>query len=44
MVTMLSYDGTGCLGLTLDPGVVPDTGAFARCLRDGVAEVLALAP
>jgi diacylglycerol O-acyltransferase / wax synthase len=44
MVTMLSYDGTGCLGLTLDPGVVPDTAVFAQCLRDGVDEVLALAP
>ena len=44
MVTMLTYAGTGCLGLTLDPDVVPDTEAFARCLRDGVDEVLALAP
>jgi hypothetical protein len=43
MVTMLSYDGTGCLGLTLDPAVVPDTAVFARCLREGVDEVLALA-
>jgi WS/DGAT/MGAT family acyltransferase len=44
MVTMLTYDGTGCLGVTLDPDVVPDTAAFAQCLREGVDEVLALAP
>lgn len=43
MVTMLSYDGTGCLGVTLDPDVVRDTVAFAQCLREGVDEVLALA-
>jgi WS/DGAT/MGAT family acyltransferase len=44
MVTMLTYDGIGCLGVTLDPDVVPDTAAFAECLRGGVDEVLALAP
>jgi diacylglycerol O-acyltransferase / wax synthase len=40
MVTMLTYDGTGCLGVTLDPEVVPDTEVFATCLREGFDEVL----
>lgn len=42
MVTMLSYAGTCCLGLTLDPRAVPDVAAFAACLEAGFDEVLAL--
>lgn len=43
MITLLSYDGTCCLGLTLDPGVVKDRKVFADCVDAGFAEVLALA-
>lgn len=42
MITMLSYAGTCCLGLTLDPRAVPDTAAFSACLAAGFGEVLAL--
>jgi diacylglycerol O-acyltransferase / wax synthase len=43
MVTMLTYAGTGCVGLTLEPGTVRDRERFDRCLREGFEEVLALA-
>lgn len=42
MVTMLSYAGTCCIGVNVDPVLVPDTEVFATCLRDGFEEVLAL--
>lgn len=44
MVTMISYHGTCCLGVNLDPAAIPDTTVFADCLRDGFDEVLALRP
>jgi diacylglycerol O-acyltransferase / wax synthase len=43
MVTMLTYDGTGCVGVTLDPDVVSDPAVFAECLREGFDEVLGCA-
>ena len=43
MVTMISHDGTCCIGVTADAAAIPDVKHFARCLRDGFDEVLALA-
>jgi hypothetical protein len=42
-VTAFSYDGTMQLGLTMDAAAVPDPDVFLACLREGVAEVLAVA-
>jgi hypothetical protein len=42
MITMLSYAGTCCIGVNVDPVLVPDAELFATCLRDGFEEVLDL--
>jgi diacylglycerol O-acyltransferase / wax synthase len=42
MVTMVSYDGTCCLGVNLDPDVITDVDLFEDCLDKGFGEVLAL--
>jgi diacylglycerol O-acyltransferase len=42
MVTMVSYDGTCCLGINLDPDVITDLDLFEDCLDKGFDEVLAL--
>jgi WS/DGAT/MGAT family acyltransferase len=42
MVTMVSYDGMCCIGVNVDPDVVPDIELFERCLAEGFDEVLAL--
>jgi hypothetical protein len=42
MVTMVSYDGTCCLGINLDPDVITDLDRFEDCLTKGFDEVLAL--
>jgi WS/DGAT/MGAT family acyltransferase len=42
MVTMVSYDGTCCLGINLDPDVITDLDLFEDCLSKGFDEVLAL--
>jgi len=41
-VTLLSYNGTCGVGVTLDAAAVPDTKVFMACLRAGFEEVLAL--
>jgi diacylglycerol O-acyltransferase / wax synthase len=43
MVVLVSHDGTCCVGANIDPAAVTETGLFARCLREGFDEVLALA-
>lgn len=43
MVTVVSYDGTCCIGVNLDPAVIGDVAAFEDCLRGGFDEVVALA-
>jgi diacylglycerol O-acyltransferase len=43
MVTMVSYDGTCCIAVNFDPDAVPDAEVFSACLREGFAEVTALA-
>jgi WS/DGAT/MGAT family acyltransferase len=41
-MTLLSYDGTCCVGVTVDTAAVPDHDVFLQCLREGFDEVLAL--
>ena len=43
MVTMLSHDGTCCVGITADAAAIGDVDRFAACIRAGFDEVLALA-
>ena len=43
MVAMITYAGTCCIGVNVDPDVVPDDDVFEKCLRDGFHEVLDLA-
>ncbi len=42
-LTLLSYDGTCSVGITLDTAAVPDCDVFVECVREGFEEVLALA-
>jgi diacylglycerol O-acyltransferase / wax synthase len=42
MIAMISYDGTCCIGLNVDPDVIGDLEIFETCLREGFDEVLAL--
>jgi diacylglycerol O-acyltransferase / wax synthase len=41
-LTLLSYDGTCCVGVTIDTAAVPDYDVLTDCLREGFEEVLAL--
>jgi diacylglycerol O-acyltransferase len=43
MVAMITYDGTCCLGLNVDPDVFQDGDVLTRCLEEGFAEVAELA-
>jgi hypothetical protein len=42
MVAMITYQGTCCLGLNVDPDAFPDLDVLRRCLREGFDEVLRL--
>jgi diacylglycerol O-acyltransferase / wax synthase len=44
MIAMITYNGTCCLGLNVDPDAFPESEILSRCLREGFDEVLALAP
>ncbi|MGO9343565.1 MAG: WS/DGAT domain-containing protein, partial [Acidimicrobiales bacterium] len=41
-LTLLSYNGTCCVGITSDTAAVPDHDVFIECLHEGFEEVLAL--
>ena len=41
--TLLSYNGTCCIGFTLDAAAVPDGDVLVECMRQGFEEVLELA-
>jgi len=43
MIAMISYDGTCCIGLNVDPDAIGDLEIFETCLREGFGEVLDLA-
>lgn len=40
--SLLSYDGTCCVGITMDTAAVPDPDVLAECVREGFEEVLDL--
>lgn len=40
MVAMITYDGSCCLGLNVDPDVFEDADVLELCIRDGFEEVL----
>ncbi|MCB0982298.1 MAG: DUF1298 domain-containing protein [Acidimicrobiaceae bacterium] len=42
-VTLMSYDGTCCMGVNMDAAAVGDPDVLIECLRAGFAEVCALA-
>jgi WS/DGAT/MGAT family acyltransferase len=44
MAALVSHSGTCCLGFNMDPAAVTDPELFMECQRDGLDEVLALAP
>lgn len=44
MASMVSHNGTCCIGVNLDPAAVTNPELFAECLRAGFDEVLALGP
>ncbi len=39
-VTLLSYDGTAGIGVSMDDAAIPDRATFAECLGRGFAEVV----
>ena len=41
-VTLMSYDGSCCIGVNTDAGAVDDPDVFLECLREGFDEVLVL--
>ena len=41
-VTLMSYDGTCCIGVHLDTAAVTDPDLMMECLHNGFAEVVAL--
>lgn len=42
MITLLSYDGTCCVGLNTDTQAITDAGGLADDLQAGLKEVVAL--
>jgi hypothetical protein len=36
MITLLSHDGTCCIGSNVDPAAITQPGLFADCLSDGL--------
>jgi diacylglycerol O-acyltransferase len=42
MATLVSHQGTCCIGITVDHQAVPDADALLRCLEEGLAEVLSV--
>lgn len=43
-ITLMSYDGTCCIGINSDTAAVPDPDVLRSCLEAGFAEVCALVP
>ena len=41
-LALLSYNGTCCIGISVDAAAVPDPAFLAQCFREGFDEVLAL--
>jgi HAD superfamily hydrolase (TIGR01490 family) len=43
MITLISHDGTCCIGVNLDPAAITEPSVLVDGLREGLAEVVALA-
>ena len=41
-ITLISYEGTCCIGVNTDVAAIPDGDRFLRCLREGFDEVVAV--
>lgn len=44
MITLVTHGHTCCIAVNLDPAAITEPERFGRCLEEGFAEVLALAP
>lgn len=42
-ITLMSYNGTCCIGVNMDAAAIPDPDVMVECLRAGFAEVCSLA-
>lgn len=42
MVSLISHGDLCCIGVNLDPAAITDAARFARCLREGFDEVIAV--
>jgi hypothetical protein len=42
MITLISHDGTCCIGINMDAAAITDPVLFQRCLDQGIDEILAL--
>jgi hypothetical protein len=42
MITLISHDGTCCIGINMDAAAITDPALFQRSLSKGIDEVLAL--
>ena len=42
MITLISHDGTCCIGVNLDPAAVTEPRVLVQGLRDGLDEVVGL--
>jgi diacylglycerol O-acyltransferase len=42
MITLISHDGTCCIGVNMDAAAITDPVLFQRSLRQGIDEILAL--
>jgi hypothetical protein len=43
MITLISHDGTCCIGINVDPAAVARPQVLVECLQEGLDEVVALA-
>jgi diacylglycerol O-acyltransferase / wax synthase len=41
--TLLSHDGTCCVGINIDTAAVPDPDVLVECMREGFEEILVMA-
>jgi WS/DGAT/MGAT family acyltransferase len=44
MITLISHDGTCCIGINMDAAAITDPALLRRSLREGIDEILALRP
>ena len=44
MITLISHDGTCCIGINTDAAAITDPALFRTCLAEGIDEILALRP